>query len=458
MEQRNQQATTLDSKLGSLKYANGELRAQITQYRESLSVSNRSLGSRKLIAERASGDIRNFEKCLKKGLLSSRVNAATLSKIDSVLVLLETKVNSVARVKSALKSKIAEFESVLVSQTRKDESTRNAVHQQVVRFQEGANKLAIIRTESIGFEKDFLTAQNMEQTTRTQTKTLKAEMTTASQITQEELASLLGKIEERSKNSDTLHLDNSKLASELEKHLEVLNEIQSRQDPTFDGVNAEARLDRWQKQVKELSAINRTLQEDTDKMTAQILHDSEATATMINESRTFVNAAKELMTSEQARADELRAFRAELDAERQSLVKLEKSSRELKETRNTAATEQEQVLLQCDQEQEKTQREICCLRQLIEQGTSSYESSMSAWNTTKADLLERLGRSKASYQIVESSYSGTEQKLNDLDVEFEENLRKELSVIQNDMAATTKRHEASVSVVLQSESRTGDVA
>jgi hypothetical protein len=83
---------------------------------------------------------------------------------------------------------------------------------------------------------------------------------------------------------------------------------------------------------------------------------------------------------------------------------------------------------------------------------------MSAWNTTKADLLERLSRSKASYQIVESSYSGTEQKLNDLDVEFEENLRKELSVIQNDMAATTKRHEASVSVVLQSKSGTGDVA
>ena len=458
MEQRNMQSTTLDSKLGSLKYANGELRAQITQYRESLSVSNRSLGSRKLIAERASGDIRNFEKGLKKGLMSSRVNASILSKIDSVLILLTTKVNTVARVKSALKSKISAFESELVSQTQKDESTRNAVHQQVVRFQEGANKLAIIRTESIGFEKDFLTAQNMEQTTRTQTNTLKAEMTIASQQTQEELTSLLGKMEETSKNSDALDHDNAALASELESHLEVLNEIQSRQDPIFDGVKAKARLDVSQNQVEALSATNRTLQEESEKMTAEIVEDSEAAARKLEESRTIVNAAKELLTSEQARADELKAFNAELEAERHSLVRLDKSSRELKDTRNSAATEQEQVLLQCDQEQEKTQRDISRLRQLIEQGTASHESCMSAWNTSKADLLARLGKSQASYKLVESVYNETERKLNDVNIELEENLRKELSVLKNNMAETAKRHDASVSAVLQSKSGACDVA
>lgn len=433
------------------------MRAQITQYRDSLSTSHRSLGSRKLIADRASGDIRNFEKCLKKGLLSSRVNGTILSKIDSIFILLETKASCLASIKTKLKSLLAELDSDFVSQGRKEETIRSATHQQGVRFQHGAEKLANIRSGSIVLQKDFLAAQNMEETTRTQTKMIKSEMSTASIAAEEALATLGRKFDDTVKNVDALKRDNAILASELETNLQGLKELQAREDTKFDAAKAGAALEACQTQVDTLAASNKKLGDETDLKKKKLFINAQAAAEKISESKAIVIASQGLLASEVARAAELAKFKSELEAERHSLLKLEKSSLELQETRASAAADFNQTFRTCEQEQEQARIEIVRLKRDNEQAAQSFESMVAAWNTTKKDLLARLSIAQSSYKAAESLYSSIEEKSKDTAEKNDENLQKELAVIGNDMAAAIQRHEASVSVVLHSKPGTRDL-
>jgi hypothetical protein len=295
----------------------------------------------------------------------------------------------------------------------------------------------------------------MEETTRTQTKTLIAKISNASQQAEEEFNSLVIKIEDIVNNAETLDKENATLASEVEKHLEVLKEMQIRQDPSFDGPIAEVALDKCQKQVDTLAVSNKLLCEATEQIRTQLMIDSQAAANKNTESQATAIAANEVLASEQERAKELFAFKSELEAERQSLAMLEKSSREIKETRSSAALHHEQALLLCDQDLENARVKIDQLKEVIEQGSSSYEALVSAWNITRVDRLARLDGAQASYKLAESLYSSIELKSKDMEDSFEENLRKELSVIRNEMATAMRRHDASVSEVVQSTSGEG---
>jgi len=458
MQERNQQSCVLETKLGSLTYANGELRAQITQYRETLSVSNRSLSSRKLMGDRANTNIRNFEKNLKKGLISSRVNAATLSKIDSVFILLEAKAKHVTRIKITLKGKIAELESDFGTQVRDDETMRSTVNQQVVRFQDGANQLATIRTESVVCDRDFLASQNMEQTTRAQTKALKAEMALSSDDDEAQCTFMMNTIADTTKDADTLDHEHALLVSELQTKLEVLKEFQCRQDSVMDQADTEAALIACQNQINSLVATNNALRETTDWMTGQIDEDTQAVVSKADESKATEMAARQLLISEETRAKEISTFKSDLEAERQSVVRLEESAREIKETLENLVREYQRRFLQCDEEQEQAQKDIDQLRRINNQESMSYESTISAWHSIKSAILERLERTRASYKLAESTYRGLEQKSKDTIDNFERNLKDELSIIEDDIAAAKERQEARVAEILRSKSDTSSRA
>lgn len=449
MEQRNKQSTVLDNKLGSLKYSNGELRAQITQHRDLLSVSDRSLGSRKLLGDQASGDIRNFEKILKRGLMSARANISTLSKIDSVLIVLATNSNALGHVKTTLKSKLAELETQVETRARKEESARSAIQEQVLRFQEGANEIARIRTESIVFEKDFLAAQNMEESTRIRNKSIEAEITAESETSRAELASFDAKIQAIVDNSDKLNSDNTHMSLELEKQLQVLKELKDRQDPKFAVAEAHAELHSCTKKTSTLDSVNTTLEKSIENIKSHLARDSKVFSKVVTECQALTLSVEEQMRTEKSRSKELETFKADLESERQSLAKLERSANELEERRSRHAREHQEVLLGCDQEQEKTRAEIDILKGWLEREASSYEILVSSWQSTKTELLARLENAQVSYKCVESSYGKLEQLSKDLESDFEKSLGQDLATLNTEMTTAKEQSDAKVSQVLQ---------
>jgi hypothetical protein len=99
-----EQRSTLESKLSSLKYANGEQRAQLVRARDVLSRCTRELGAAKLRSGRSSEALKAFDGRLKRALLSVRSLQVGRRKLDSEIVVLRNKESIILRLKSTTPS------------------------------------------------------------------------------------------------------------------------------------------------------------------------------------------------------------------------------------------------------------------------------------------------------------------------------------------------------------------
>ena len=96
-EHKLKQRESLEEQLGKLVYSNGALRAQIKQYREALSYGTRVLGARRLVTGRNNDEIKEFERRLKDGIKSTRIFMYCRRKIESAILVLESKTENLKR-------------------------------------------------------------------------------------------------------------------------------------------------------------------------------------------------------------------------------------------------------------------------------------------------------------------------------------------------------------------------
>jgi hypothetical protein len=127
-DHRLQQHIALESKLESLKYSNGDQWAQLWQSREVLSCGTWELGTRRLASDGAAGgDIREFERKLKKGLHSAWTITACHWKIDSIIIVVENKNTALVWLKVEASDKLNVLEKKFQEAERQEQMLQKSV-------------------------------------------------------------------------------------------------------------------------------------------------------------------------------------------------------------------------------------------------------------------------------------------------------------------------------------------
>ena len=451
-EQRLELHATLESKLETLKYSNGELRAQLRQSRDLLSTGTRSLGTRRLVTDKAGGDVRGFEKTLKLGLVAARINAGCLRKIDSIFIQVENKLAAVERLKIEAKAKLASSEAAMKAEIRSEESLRTAIQQEVASAQQDMNEMANIRARIAEAEKDLLAAQNMEESTRTRCKAVadqtasekKHHITQAAELSSKvatgkaNVASFAKKSEAFSKELELKALELDRIKANL-----VVPAISLDEQGNFNVANIESEINAIQAHILGFGDSNDALQREIQHMQESILKNDETSSQNRGQAKLLTVSAEAALTFETNRSKELNEFSAELHLERETVVKLEASHRDLLAAREKVSADHNQKILECQTAIEDARLAIDATNAAIKQNTVEYEDDRSAWNTEKACIQAKLEAAQERSNAADASLNRLDDVSKEED-EAENYLQQELNVIQQRQAKARREIEEHV--------------
>ncbi len=170
-----EQRLSLETKLSTLKYSNGEARAQLQRARDVLSKSTRELGTAKLQSERSSENLKRFDNKLRqtlnhvRGLHSKRRQVeqaiAKLRNVNAMLSHREKTISEQIKAKEMEKDDAKHREKLLVKSIQ-------ASKRKVQEFVKDTIKM---RSELSELESDLTISQQMEASTKFRVDTLKTE-------------------------------------------------------------------------------------------------------------------------------------------------------------------------------------------------------------------------------------------------------------------------------------------
>ncbi len=130
-----EQRASLESKLSSLKFANGEQREQLNQARVVLSRSTRELGSAKLLSDRSRKALKDFSDRLSRAILSARSLQVLRRKLDSAVIEIGNMHSIVLRKKSEAIESLKDTEKRRDEAKHREQSLRQSIHAEKLKAQ-----------------------------------------------------------------------------------------------------------------------------------------------------------------------------------------------------------------------------------------------------------------------------------------------------------------------------------
>jgi hypothetical protein len=431
-EHRLQQQTALENQLADLKYSNGEQRAQLLQAREFLSSGTRELGSRRLEAERAGGDLRAFDRKLKKGLHSARMIVTCRRKIDSVIVAARTKQSILLRLKSEVHEKLKDMGKKLDEAKRYEETLRKSIQEQVTFAQKHAKVTTNLRTENKCLEQDLLAAQNMEQSTKLRADAVEAEIKAEKNRHVTSINSLKARLLECQKLRQDLATQEKSLKRQSEEKMSLLHETWNRitryqeeeghelsppptdpqaAPPIFDVVRLRRSLDTEDKHIHEQGVEQRALEESSDDLKAEFAQLEKEAADVETKVSSFNESAQIEQKSEEERQDAMHTFLQELQSEQQEVEKLHQSYKDLEQARAQEASDTADEL-------KAKQQAIASNRQALQKAASELDSEdaaahelFTAWDAEKPVLCKKVEEAKQRANSAEKALEGSTEEL-----------------------------------------------
>ena len=171
-----EQHSSIESKLSSLKYANGEQRAQLVRARDVLSRSTRELGSSKLRSEKSADSLKGFDRRLKKAHMSLRILNALCRKVDTEIILFRNKKCIVFRMKTRVLDSSAASRNGLNDAKHREQSMRKTLQEERVKAKNLIEQTTSVQTDVNGLEQDLAAAQAMASSTKLRAEGIASEV------------------------------------------------------------------------------------------------------------------------------------------------------------------------------------------------------------------------------------------------------------------------------------------
>ncbi|CAJ1961637.1 unnamed protein product [Cylindrotheca closterium] len=446
-QNRVQQQATLEVQLEQTKYANGELRAQIRQFREFLSCGTRELGTRRLAGSRSGDDIKAFEQQLKRGLQAQRTNTTLVRKISSLIIGLQNKEAILQRLNAESKEKFALLEKDCLDAKLAEEKLRKSVQNEVSRAHKIADEVTQIRSKSSALEEELLSAQSSEESTRLRVQAIDGELESEAKRHTDAMNEMQSQIQKYEQETLTSEAENKEFASQMEKlskelleHKKGVVAIQEKEGhalssysndfqeaiPSLEKKKFSAILEKVQSSASTKKSENEELRAKLDSIRASIQQSKEDAQKSHDQAKSLTDSARCEEVTQKTRSDAVSTFQQELEKERSEVVELRKSSLELQEEQSKESTENSGRLVKIDGDIKKDKDTVESLSNQITAIADSEKILEEAFESESSDLNCRLKAKKEAIQSLDIEFARTETEEKTTNKEFEKNHEAEL--------------------------------
>ena len=471
-EARIQKHATLESNLELLKYSNGELRAQLRQSRDILSIGTRELGTRRLAARSAGNSIQAFEQKLKQGLRSARVITAYRRKIDSIIITIENKETTLVRLTAEGKKKVNELQKDHQKMQHHEETLRASIRQELSKVQSLAESVASLRTNNNALEQEMVEAQNMEESTKLREEAIAAQITAEQKRHQAATAKLAEQIEvyEERQGALSSQVETFKIEVEAKKQKLVNAEQQiilyqqseghelsplpgdpQAPVPILDTNRLNAALQADTKAVTVREAENGDLRRLIEQLQVDLEKTEEESLEVKGKASSLSESALKRKKFEEERREVISSFQKELERDREEVLKLEESLQDLRNSRIREALEHSRLIAECNETITQNQEAIEQSKGKIEVEAAVIDKNNTSWAEAKDEICCRLEEAKGRSKVAERELDGLTDKLNQIHAKSESYFLEKIRQIEDEKESHAKESESHVSHLFQSK-------
>jgi hypothetical protein len=435
-QQKLEQRSALESKLSSLKYANGEQRAQLLRARDVLSRCTRELGAAKLHSGRSAEALKAFDCRLKRALVSARSLQFIRRKLDSGIIDLRNKEAIILRLKSQVLDSLKGAEKRRDDVKLREQSLRKAIHDEKLKAKHLIEQTTNIRSDAAGLEQDLAAAEQMAASTKLRAETIASEIDAEGRRHDNEMQSMRSKIEacekkeaERADQTKTVKEQIELKKAQIYEAWQRCQQLQREEghelspEPSDDGpapmikiARLRTKLEKEREALRVEKAARDSLAECVHQGIEQLANLASSEAAAKKEVATILKAAEEAQKVEKGRREANEKFLVELEKERREVGDLRRSVSDLKESNGIEKKRLEDKVSEQALVIQKRQVELEEMKaRLAAESTSIQELEASA---------EKEKKEKA--QLVEAA----KQEADTMRAKFED-VRREVEALEN---------------------------
>ena len=446
-----EQRSTLESKLSSLKYANGEQRAQLLRARDVLSRCTRELGAAKLRSGRSSEALKAFDGRLKRALLSARCLQVSRRKLDSEIIVLRNKESNILRLKSQVTDSLKTAEKRRDEAKHQEQSLRKAIHDESLKAKCLIEQTTTIRSDISGLEQDLAAAEHMASLTKLRADTIAADSDAENRRHDNEMQAMLSKIETCKK----IELDRAEQTEAVKKLIELKKAqlleawkrcVQNQQEeghelcpePSDDGPASSINVTKLKGKLEEEQEILRVEKEKHDSWAESIMQYREeltnlssAEAASKKEAASIRKAAEDAQKVENDRRETSEKFLADLEKERREVCDLRRSVSELEESNGREKKRLEDKLAEQAHAIEKYQVDLKQLKACLAAAGTSIQELEGSIKNSKKEKAREVEAAKQEADIMRVAFEDVRREVETLVENFSDaDIQKEVDDIQ----------------------------
>ena len=396
-----EQRLSLETNLSTLKYSNGEARAQLQRARDVLSKSTRELGAAKVQSERSSDNLKRFDVKLRKtlghvrGLHSKRRQVeqaiGKLRNANSVLSHRERTIIEQIKSKEMERDDVKHREKLLIK----------SIHTSKRKVQEFVEGTIQMRSELSELQSDLTLAQQMEASTKYRVDALKIECKTEHRRHEEGKGNVLLRIKELNVEKMEIEkkiIDKSKdidvTMNALTEAFEYCVRVQKEDgfkistSPTtaaldIDGIRKLTEVD--ESNVRVVQEEESALVQKTKTIEDEIKNLQSTNVQIDEEANQVQQNLVQMQNDEDSRKKAHESFMAEFQKEKEEVDELRKSVARLREDQDTNKTqsiqsesEQKSLLEEFRVEIEKAESQLLNLNEILGGKKAEFEKIMSS--------------------------------------------------------------------------------
>lgn len=364
-QHKQTQKVTLETKLASLKYANGQRRAQLTRARDVLHRSACQMGSAKLRSDKSGANLKDFDEKLKIALASTRSMQVLRRKIDGGLVHMRNKDSVIKRLILESLEQVRALEKEEERITSCEQSFRQKILENNQKTNMYLEDITKFRLEISGLEDDLASAKHMEASTKLRAESIAAEIESEDKRHFATMQAMSEKLQEAQRSKCTIASQTSSYNEELVRQTHMIHmtwmkvvEIQKEegQDLSYEPVDGSPiptlDVDGIRLDVEALDQELMTVKSTHSNVIADSEHHVAAMITIRAEYlvvKEEINAIRKEAESTRARecerCEKYKQYTIDLDAERKSVDDLHISVSELRKAKEDEKTRLEQRLI-----------------------------------------------------------------------------------------------------------------
>ncbi len=363
LEQRN----SLDEKLSSLKYANGERKAQLLRARDVLSKSTREIGTARLRSGKSGENLKLFDQKLKRAIETIRNLQEKRRIFETLMIELKNTTTVLSKKKSEAKDRMQSLEMRRDESKHKENLLINSIQCSKIKIKTVVEETSSLQAEISALEQDLASSQQMEASTKFRSEGIKNEIHEENERHEEKKISAEAKLKFLQTKKDSVY----------QKIDEINNLISSKKE---DLIDAHKKLNEYE----DIEGFERSLPPgdgvpplalDVGKIRAKFHQEESKLQEVITLIKDKKNEIKD-MHSHQIRLDTDRE-KTQMESENiRAFILKNKSLEHEKETYRTKvlsdlkneSKEKNDLILSLEQLEEKEREDKKCVEQEISQG------------------------------------------------------------------------------------------